>query len=89
MKALIDLLQRIRQWHYKRLGYVYDHGKRMWYRTRSVCCNATVHGVTMIKGKPISKPYTAYNDKQRATIYYRDWCDDCRRECKTVTEAVV
>lgn len=88
MKRLINLLQRMRQWHYKRLGYLYDHSKRMWFKTRSVCCNATVHGVTMYKGRPISKLFTEYTEKQRKNIYYRDWCDKCHRECKTTTEVV-
>lgn len=85
MKRLEDLLHRIRNWHYKRQGFTWQHDKRMWTKSRSVCCNATVHGVTMYNGKPISKPFSQYNDKQRPNIYYRDWCDDCHRETEVLT----
>lgn len=88
MKRLEQFIHNIRNRYYKRLGYLYDHGKRMWYRTRSVCCNATVHGVAMYNGKPLTKPFSQYNDKQRPNIYYRDWCDECHRQCTTVTTVV-
>lgn len=88
MKRLEDAIRSIRIWWYARQGFTYNHDKRMWSRTLSTCCNATVHGVTMYNGKPISKPFSQYNDKQRPNIYYRDWCDSCHRECKTVTEVI-
>lgn len=89
MKLLNYLERRLyamRNWYYKRQGFIHDPGKRMWFKTRSTCCNATVHGVTMIKGKPISKPFSQYPDKQKKNIYWRDWCNNCHRQCTTVTE---
>ena len=93
MELLLEFVKRqevimhnIRAWYYKRQGFSYDGAKRMWFKTRSECCNATVHGVTMLDGRPISKPFTSYPEKQRKNIYFRDWCDNCHRQCKTITE---
>lgn len=88
MKRLEQFIHNIRNRYYKHLGYLYDHGKRMWYRTRSVCCNATVHGVTMYKGKPISKPFEAHSKDEKKEICYRDWCNECNRQCQTVMEVI-
>lgn len=85
MKRLEVLIHSLRNWYWKRKGFTWQHDKRFWAKSRSECCNATVHGKTLFKGKPLTKPFSQYNDKQRPLIQYRDFCDDCKQQCKVLT----
>lgn len=89
MKRLEDAIRAIRIWWWKRQGFTYHHDKRMWSKTRSDCHNAPVHQKVLYKGKPLTKPFSSYPEKERGNIYYRWFCDECGKECKTVTEVKV
>lgn len=86
MKRLEDLIRSLRKWYYGRQGFIYDHSKRMWYKTRSTCHNAPVIGKTLFKDKPLTKPFSEYNDKQKPLIKYRDFCTECGNKCNTITK---
>lgn len=77
MRRLEDLLRSIRKWYYKRQGYNYDAGKRMWFKTRSNCCAAVMDYEA---GK---------RDKKTKQVAHDWWCTACKRRCEPVNEVIV
>lgn len=75
MKRLEQFIHNIRRRYYARLGYHYDAGKRMWFKTRSTCCDA-----------PVSQTATKFEKK--VPIEYRDFCDNCKARCQAVTRVI-
>lgn len=64
------------KWWLKRRGWLYDHGKRMWWRHRSECCNA-----------PMSQKVINPNVKGGVINYrYGYFCDNCGEQAKSKWE---
>lgn len=82
---MIETLRRI---YYTKKGFVYDHSKRMWYKTRSDCCDYTYHQEKILYGKYITDdefkklPIETKSKFRKGNVCFLPHCDKCGQLCK-------
>lgn len=86
MKKMEDFLHGIRKKYYKSKGYDYDHVKKFWSRSRSVCCDAPTERKTLFKGKPLKEDFNKLSNHDKGLVTWREFCTNCKKQCETKSD---
>ena len=84
------MINKLLVWFYKKQGYIFDHTKRMLYKSRSECHNAITSTKVLMNGKPLEHEYRWYVNKEGTALRkgYKDtqyqYCDVCGKQAKLV-----
>lgn len=69
--------------YYRWQGYEHDHGKRMYYRSRSVCHGAKTKITAYLNGSPLKTDFRKLGDNQKQVVFLAV-CTDCNKPCTQV-----